>query len=320
MPERFTSPLLQARTQLVEIRNKVSTWTIDTLAERTLTAHTKVATAPQVRERFQELVALGGVPLGYANHQSHPDGVAFAVVARHLIGLSKSQLNNRFSIPGFVVPFAVTMANGAQSKELADGYGLLKGAAEKMGALGITVTRPRDEILYEEKKDPAELLPLGRRLGRGWGMLLLPEASVQGGRHTIGGKIDEIFGIQEVRNNSLIKYFETMQWFLGKQGRFPFFLPIGLHGSYRIMQSMKGDPPKPEFTSRGKWSLRLGVLGKSLLPPIQSNILMPYTEVEIAKDLGPNWLENPAVFNDYAMRKVAPGVPMVARGIYASSA
>lgn len=278
----------------------------DTGAERTLTAHTNITILQDVSARYQELIVRGGVPLVYTNHQSHADGIALAVIAGFLRDLA-FQATGDFSINGFVVPFAASMASGDQSKELKDSYDLLKGAGERNGLVGYTTTREKDRKLYGMGKLSMELRPLIKRLHEGFGMMLLPEGSVQGGRHPEGSDIEDIYGIQKVENDSLTEYFELMKEIFKRQGngRWPFFMPIGLHGGFRIMQSTEGDPPKPKLTSKGKLSLILGSLTGLSLISIQANLLMPYNEEEVVGDL-----------NDCAMRKVALGIPPQARGIY----
>lgn len=285
---------------------RFSTCVRDAATERTLTAHTNIAASQDVTIYYQELISQGGIPLVYANHQSHADGIALAVIAEYLRDLA-FRATGDFSINGFVVPFAASMASGDQSEELKESYELLKGASERKGLVGFTTTREKDEKLYGMRKSMMELRPLIKRLHEGYGMMLLPEGTVQGGRHNEGADIEEIYGIQRVENDSLTEYFELMKEIFNRQGngRRPFFMPVGLNGGFRIMQSTEGDPPRPKLTPKGKLSLILGGLTGLSLIKIQANLLMPYDEEEITGDL-----------NDYAMRKVASGVPPQARGIY----
>ncbi len=288
----------------------------DFLVARTINAHTDIRATQSVRDRFRELIFQGGVPIVYANHQGHMDGMALAAISEYLRNLASSGPDT-YPLKGLVIPIAASIASGDQSEELKETYDSLKGGALRKGFKGFPVTRKKDQIQFgmSRTKIIGELRPFIDGLYEGYGIALLPEGTVQGGRHPKGEDIEQIYGMQTVQEDNLIDFFQLINRVLGKEGKWPFFMPVGLHGSYRIMQSPETEGrPKPILTRKGLVSLVIGITGFSLLK-IQANLGMPYTEAELITDRGTaNWMED---FNEYAMKKVIPGIPVVAHGVYA---
>lgn len=277
--------------------------------DRLVTLESNVA----VEGRFQQLIADGGVPLVYANHQGHADAMAVAIIAKHLKDLTL-QPDGKYLVRGLATILAKSMVSGHQSKELTSTYRLLVGACRQRGVVPVPVTREKDSEQYEMSRGQiaSEMMPLIRSLRNGYGIMSFPEGSVQGGRHPKGSSLEDIYGMQEPGNNNLIDFFQLM----GKVK--PFFVPVGLHGSYRIMQSEEGG--KPKLTPKGKWSLIAAALGIPIgVLNIKANLLMPLTEEEIIRDLGSDWLKDSTVFNGYAMRRLLPGIPTIAGGVYRES-
>lgn len=291
----------------------------DYFAGRAMTHVTDLRVTRPVEVRIRELIAAGGVPILYANHQSHADGMALAVISGYLRKLA-SRNPNDYQLRGLVIPIAASMASGDQSQELKETYDSLKGGAFRKGFEGFPITRRKDQQQFgmSRAKIITELRPFINRLEKGYGIAILPEGTVQGGRHREGEDIEQIYGMQEVQEDSLIDFFQLIKRVLG-EGRKPFYMPVSLHGGFRILQSpQEVDKPKPTLTRKGRISIYLGVIGLSLLK-IRTNLLRPFTEDEIVADLGSNWRKNGPIFNRYAMTKIAPFLPPVARGVYADS-
>ncbi|HBQ50435.1 hypothetical protein A3B42_00345 [Candidatus Daviesbacteria bacterium RIFCSPLOWO2_01_FULL_38_10] len=289
---------------------KVSSGVVNFFAGRAIDNLVIIDSTAVIEGRFQQLIAEGGVPIVYGNHQGHGDGLALANVSGHLRDLTLQ--DGQYLLRGLAVILAKSMVSGHQSKELTGIYDLVIGACRQRGVVPVSVTREKDREKYgmSREKVAAEVIPLIRSLRKGYGMAFFPEGSVQGGRHPKGSGVEEIFGMQEPDNNNLIDFFKLMSRY-GK----PFFMPIGLHGSYRIMQSEEGD--KPRLTSRGRRSLIAAALGIPIgVLRIKANLLMPFTEGEIAEEIGSEWMEDGTVFNRYAMMKLLPGIPDVAHGVF----
>lgn len=293
----------------------VVTWVKNTAVDRTIDAHVKLISPQEVQDKFRQLVSKGGVPLVYANHQGHADGIPLAVVSQHLRNLVSNGQDR--PLRGLAIILAKSMANGAQSSDLKMSYDLLIEGGKRKGAEPITVTRDKDEQLYGMRRSLLEeLRPLRGKLIEGFGVALLPEGTVQAGRHPEGASKEDIYGMQRLTNRSLLDFYEYMKKILRRQGKWPFFQPLGLHGSFRIMQSADGGGA-PTLTPIGRRSLmQTGPLGIALVR-IDANLLAPFDEGEVIADLGAGWASDTDKFNTYAMRKVARGIPLTARGEYA---
>ncbi len=290
---------------------RVSSGVINFFAGRAINNLVIINSTAAVEGSFQQLVADGGIPLVYANHQGHADGLAMTKATEHLRDLTLQ--DGQYLLRGLAVILAKSMVSGHQSKELTSTYDLVIGACRQRGVVPVPVTRKKDQGTYgmSRRQIAAEIIPLISSLREGYGMAFFPEGSVQGGRHQKGSNLGDIYGMQEPDNNNLIDFVKLMS----RAGKKPFFMPIGLHGSYRIMQSEEGDEPR--LTRRGKWSLIAAALGIPFgVLRIKANLLMPFTDEEIARDMGPEWMKDGTAFNSYAMRKLLPGIPSVAHGVF----
>lgn len=259
----------------------------------------------EVDNRFKQLIEEGGVPIVYANHQGHFDGVAIAKVSEYL--------RNSTNLQGLAVIFARSMVTGHQGEEVKNTFDLFIGGGRQKGIEPVPVTREKDQVYGLSRLQIAgELRPLIRSLHQGFGMAIFPEGSVQGGCHPKGAGIEDIYGMQEIRNDNLRDFFQ----FVDKIGKYkkPFFVPVGLHDSFRIMQ--KTDGGKPKLTYRGTLSLIVAAFGLPFGLKIQANLLNPFTAEEIASDLGPDWMQDGSVFNRYAMERLKAGLPIEAWGVY----
>jgi len=281
---------------------------------RTMEAHVDLKVPTEVRKETQRLMAAGGVPLAYYNHEGHPDGIATVVHAEYLRKMAKRS-DVEQPLRGLAVPIAKSMATGDQSQELTGVYEELVEAGRRKGLEPVPTRRLADKKFNMDPKLAwVDLLPFIRLFNQDYGLGLFPEGTVQGGRHPEGTDIEQIYGIQVIENNSLIGFFGAMRHVLSSKGKFPFYLPTGLHGSFRLMDCPEGGQPVP--TEEGRKSLTLGALTGFALHRIRANMLMPFTEEEVIADLGLNWMEGTETFNNYAMKRVLPGIPPQAWGVF----
>lgn len=294
--------------QLSSLINPFSERVIDTLVELKIT--------PEVTMRTGELIREGGVPIAYGNHQGLADALALAKIAEYVKNISLQIPGH--PVKGLAVIFAASFSSGHQGEELRRSYELLIGGGRSKGAEPVPVTREKDKV-YGMSRDHiiSEMLHLSRKLSEGYGIGILPEGSVQGGRPKVGAKsIEEINGIIEINNTNLTDLFNLIDRRLRRKGRFPYFQPFGLHGSFKIMQSPEVESPKPKYTTEGIQALIFAAFGISTGLKIEARSLMPYTEKNIVSDLGSRWREDPQTFNRYAMKRILPGIPLQAWGIY----
>ena len=66
---------------------------------------------PEVEDEIKDLIANGGRPILYANHQGHGDSWPLAIATEYIRSLS---LNAGVDFPGFVLPFARSILTGHQ--------------------------------------------------------------------------------------------------------------------------------------------------------------------------------------------------------------
>lgn len=288
----------------------------DTFASRAMTNIIDFRVTEQAENRAGELIADGEVPIVYANHQSHADGIALVVLAEYLRNLA-SEIPNGYPLRGLGLILASSMVSGDQSVQLTQIFDLLKSSAKKMGAELIPVTRNKDVIQYGMSRihSFAETRLIIEKLKEGYGIGFLPEGTVEPGRHREGDSREKIKGMQEVANNNLIDIFRLAKKVVRRSREAkPFYQPFALHGSFRILECLEGG--KPKLTPLGKLSLIMAALGLPCPLKIQATLLKPFTEEEIVADLGANWIDDSPTFNRYAMERIAPFVPPVARGVY----
>ncbi|MBI2330268.1 hypothetical protein HYU94_02675 [Candidatus Daviesbacteria bacterium] len=260
---------------------------VNFFAERTLKAHVDKHIEPSVEARIKELMRAKGVFIVYANHQGHADGIALAVMSEYLRQLAAEV---DFDLKGFAAPMARSWASGDQNIELKQSYDLLSGAGRKYGL---------------EREMVKELRPFREKLKQGYGIMVLPEGSVEGGSYIKGTK--RVKGMQKIDDDSLMLWIKLA-------GKDVAFQPLALQGSSNIAQKEDG---VTKLTRRGKWSLIAGALGIPIgIQKIEATLLMPYTVEEITRHLGDNWMEKSEAFNNHAMRRLNSGLPPDARGYY----
>lgn len=292
---------------------------VNFFAGRSIDAHVDLCVPESVESRLLYFIQNGYVLLVYSNHQGHAEGMGFAKVSEYSIKLAKRV--GRDDIKGLIAPMAESWATGHQGEELKGSYEFFRGAAENKGLIANRDTREKDERDYKLKRGSnivREALPFARKVRAGYGIADLPEGGIQGGRHPKGTSIEHIYGMQEVQGDNLIGFFRIIK----TAGKKPLLLPAAQHGSYRLVDSpekIAGESPiEPKLTPEGKRSLILGALGIPFgVLKIRVNLLDPFTEEDIVRDLGSDWMEDVPVFNRYAMSKLVSGLPTQAWGVYA---
>lgn len=242
-------------------------------------------------EKYSQLVRDGSKPILCGDHESHSDGFALALAIENLQEIQP--------IKGFVLPVASSFVNGSQNKWLARAYSLTRGSLARRGLHTVPYTRDVDVKNYEAIKDSRELREWVRLVGEGYSFAILPEASVQGGRHATDNSIDDINGIKEIEDDNILSFYDL----LTRHGRSAFFLPIGIHGTYRIMSPNNYRPHSSVYPT---------LLGLSSRKIAEVSVGMPIT----VDNLGTDWRNNKRVFNRFIMGRVAQLIPEHARGIY----
>lgn len=257
---------------------------------------------PEVRDEIYDLMAKGGRPILYANHQGHGDGWPLGMAVRYLKSFAKEA---GADFPGAILPLARSMFTGHQGLPLKILTELSVPILEEKGFRIIPYTRNKDFTNFGLKKSLSEVKNMVRAVREGYGFCYLPEASIQGGRHknllgfVLGG---ERYGVIKPDD---IDGFSGFYNLLEREGNVKgeiFFLPIALEGSYRFFGA---DLPIPTMEL-------LQGLFKDSDNPIQATIERPVTRAKLPKD----WQTNGAGLNNFLMTQVVRKLSPESRGIY----
>lgn len=286
---------------------------VNFFAEKTLNAHVNRHIEPLVEARIKDLMKAKGVFIIYANHQGHADGIALAVISEYFRQLAVCV---GFDLKGFAAPMARSWSSGDQNIELKQSYDLLSGAGRKYGLESFPVTRKKDAKYGMDRRQMIlELRPFREKLQQGYGIMILPEGSVDGGSYVKGTK--KIKGMRKIDDDSLMLWIKLAEKEKPQPDSEIVLQPLALHGSFNLARKENG---ATRLTPEGKWSLVAGAFGIPLgIQKIAATLLMPYTIHEVALKLGDNWMDKKEDFNKDAMRRLRPGLPPDAWGYYGES-
>lgn len=260
------------------------------------------------KEEYQELMARGGRPIGYATHQGWGDGWPMLNVTKRFQELA-NELGTDF--PGLVLPIARTISTGHYGLPLKSLYEFVKPFFDENGLLTVPYTREKDKIKFGLKRPIGETLRIARAFSRGYGVGYFPEASVQGGRHTngslgffTGGNVN---GMIEVDDTDSFSLFYDLMTEMGKVKGEIFFQPVAINGSYRFFGA---DIPIPT------WELVMGGLFETAFSPVEVKILRPVRVSRLVKELGKDWKENKVGHTNLLMGELAKNLPEEKRGVF----
>lgn len=229
----------------------------------------------------------GIIPVLVSNHQSHADIIVHALIAQRILAETSNVLN------GFYLPYAASVSTGHQGKNIYVLFDLLKDWFEERGVFPIPVTREKDVLLYGiNNMNFASLRTLHDATRKRFGVAILPEGSVQGGRRNQQGNIYGMIHPQERGINTLRQWNDTL------------FLPISLHETYRIFNPDQRMPTKEAvlLTLQGLVGIHRQTLATV---KVQEPIL--------TCNLPTNEDFNTA---DFLMHQIARNLPPVAQGVY----
>lgn len=284
---------------------------IEGFVDRGIAGLVKVNISGPVKRRYSEEIENGGIPLIYSNHQAHVDGIGHGVLIEEL-----KKVRPQYP-KGFAMPVAKSLVTGDQSEGLKLFYDLFDRTLTNMGLIRLPVTRVKDveRFKFSRRYLAAEMLPFRRLIDNGYGIAFFPEGTVEGGRHPKDQDSENIYGMQKINEEPFTSFYQLVSRSGEKINRRPFFIPVGVHGGYRIQQSPENGIPNA--TALGVRSLIEAALG--ILPETQIEVVMgmPFNINEVSSGLGPNWqdLERDRI-NAYFMSRILPLIPRRAWGDY----
>lgn len=259
-----------------------------------------------------------GVPFVYSNHHGHIDGFAYAVLTEYLCQIA-SETPGAFPLKGLAMPIAKSFIEGQQGLGPRLWYHFFNSTLRSMGYLTLPATREVDGK-YGMSRDGVvgEILPIARLINKGYGMALLPEGTVQGGRHPEGAGVEDIYGMQQIKDDYLKEFSKIALKMAGRSDRGIFFVQMGVDGSYRLQYSpenvQKEGPPR--VTKEGLRAFKQAFLGQDPEVWIDARVNRLITVDELIHKLGNNWLEDGARLSDDLMAQVLPSIPERVWGEY----
>lgn len=259
---------------------------------------------PLAKEAIIEDIEQGYFPIIYLNHTSHYDGRPAAKAGQEILEIANSVLPPEKRYRGFAMPIATSIGTGNQ-------HPLIKGLFEssiareiaKAGIKTIPYTRDKDVEMYGLHSNDLSFFRTMINLVRGgYGIVVFPEATVEGGR--TNGK-NGIKGMQPFEEKTI----RAMAGIALNQGYIPTFIPVGVWGSHNVL-SPDNYMPKPSTLIRAVVPpLRKGVVKARVSVPIRWDDLKTHLEILRAP------FDNDSV-NNYLGGKLASLVPEHARGVY----
>lgn len=181
-------------------------------------------------ELYKNSLSQGYYPILYSNHQSHADVLVHTSLADSFTYLTNIA-NPDQKFPGFYLPYATSVGTGDQGTFLSEFLKQFEPSINDRSLYLLPYTRQKDSIQYGTQTNNVTFLrSLVQVIRQGYGLSLLPEASVQGGRKN--PQTGTIYGMQPFTGVD----FEQIIKILDREGKKPVFIAIGIHGTY-IWQS-----------------------------------------------------------------------------------
>lgn len=178
---------------------------------------------PETLKTIFSHIESGKIPLIVSNHQSHADGLILAMITDKIKNSSPEKIN------GFYLPVAASMVSGDQNLNLKKIVDSLEESCRQKSLFMIPVTRPKDVEKYGIKnQNRGSLKKILTSHKNGFGLIFLPEGSVQAGRTNKDGNI---FGmIKPEENNSfdniIRKYLKNNIDFC--------IIPVAINGTHQL--------------------------------------------------------------------------------------
>lgn len=252
----------------------------------------------RLERQVSDLMREGQRPILYSNHQSHADGVILARIATYIGSLPAEALDREPTVKGFVLPVASSLVLGYQGKVAQTLYRLIAYDLEKRrNIVCLPYTRKVDEVKFGLKSNIGEVANIRKMIRSGYSLVVLPEATVAGGRKLPSGKIK---GMQEV--DDVAKFYR-----LAKAEHELFFLPIGIDGSHKIFSPDIYLPSRQAILTMMRLSSEIVTT---------ANIGLPITVEQLERRLGVEWLNRRCELGNLLMQEVARLVPPHAGGFY----
>lgn len=258
-------------------------------------------------EKARILIREGYVPVLYANHQSHADklvlsGVTHSLVRHHTDG----------HVSAFLVPVAATIESGAQGAYVQQLMSLFEPLYVDRG-YGADVPFITDNDRQERGVAGDNTESVRQLMGApqdGHGLVLFPEATLQGGRTGDDGNVNGMQEVTPLTGSGLIGY---PKFWLNRRLAEAVFLPVGISGSYRLYPP---DPGRSEISP----TVVAGILGVGRIDAMATvSAGNPFTYADLRDEIGEEPDNKKEEHLNLMMGKVAELLPAAERGYYNST-
>ena len=277
--------------------------------------------SPQFRDQFLTQLEAGGLPIGIGFHFSHVEGLIATEACVPLLEMAR-QAGLEDRLPRFMIPVAASMRAGHQGIFLKHIYPHMSAYSEDRGLDYVEVVREKDESKFGMKWTRKLLVNYINHLKSPRGIVLLPEASVDAGRHVGWWFNDNIKGVRKLHNDSILRICIDSEKFSNRK---PFFFFIIYQGAYHLY-SPDSKLPTPEglvglsdrvYHQAERYGYQLPVVEASLEGPILTGEelgLGNYRQIKALK--GDDYTAMSDVLNDTIMRKGVVHLREDYRGVY----
>lgn len=194
-------------------------------------------------EEILETVEDGAAIEIVANHTSHADAFPAAKVGIDIERNLNPLLKENQKINGFIMPFALSMKHGTQSRLLTTLFGDLRTVLEETLHTTPVFTATNNDILQNRVDGTnavafTKLMIDGVRHGKA--IIIFPEGRVEGGRRDASGNVK---GMQEFRADSLQ---QSLRVSTTEKDRVA-VVPVGISGGYNVYDPQRKGLPMDTF-------------------------------------------------------------------------
>lgn len=183
------------------------------------------------KDQFLKLLEDGGVPIGIAFHFSHIDGLVVAEASQYILNVAQ-ETGLSSSLPRFMIPVAASMESGAQGPFIQYVYPHMKAYAAERGLVYVPTVREKDETDYGMKATRAQIIYYQNTLRENSGVILLPEATVDAGRHVNWWFNDNVKGVKKLQDDSILRLCMDTERYSHRKPFFFFIIYQGTHHLY----------------------------------------------------------------------------------------
>lgn len=259
-------------------------------------------------DTFISHIVEGHTPEIFSNHQSLGEGVFWPALTSRIVEEVNARGRTR-KFKGFYIPTAASLRSGDQGEIFKTLFGMLNPEFRKRGLFTVDVIRDKDKDSYgirgTNRFAMRRLLTSGKR---NKGIVIYPEGEVEGGRLGEDGRIK---GMQEVREATTFAQFVNESIIKSPDIA---LLPIGIHGSYRILDPNDYSNP---LTIIPRDIIQMIIGQKEVVPVAQVSIGTPLTKSSLENIMQEPLNHHEPAHIQFLMGQVARLLPIEARGAYA---